>query len=276
MKSALLYLCLTLRVFSSEGADVDFSTQRLPIQVPPEESSFWRSNKGSAIMTTVFGGPVEGGLSYAAGEVSSWIFNRDKVEKNTLIGHVICPKTLVAENSDHKRGLFSIRRLAVQYALEPEVNGLEKLRKRLKSFRVVFSIKAGNVNNIQVADIIPSTAFVDACISGKISINSKIGLARSGRFEMTETGSSAAVEAGFSWIYQPKDLVVASSFVGNTATLDFQQKNDGTFHVGQVPVEISLLVPADVQEAELSIITTVISNKDVVVPAGEAKVKILF
>ncbi|MDP1587080.1 MAG: hypothetical protein Q8M07_05025, partial [Prosthecobacter sp.] len=102
MKSSLLYFCSILCVLPSLGADVDFSTQRLPIQVPPADGDIWSAK---SIAKRAF--PEV----WIYDKVYEYIWKRNETVKDILIGHVLCPKTLVAENSELKRGVFAIRRL---------------------------------------------------------------------------------------------------------------------------------------------------------------------
>ncbi len=260
-------------------ADDDFSTQKFPIKLPTLDGkvSTWAMYGHLFTSKLLWRGAEEDGREFTAKEEK---MKREAeaaaAASGVIIGYVMVPKTLVAENSERELGSYTIRRLALSYAFEPEVGKVTDLMPKLKAFRVSFSIKTGDANRIQIRDILPSTAFVDGSLSGQITATSRVGLNKGGHFVIADGNAAVGAEATFSWVYKPKDLAVASGVVGNEAFIDFQPRKNGEFYVGQVPIELSLLVPKDVNVAEITLGTSLVSDKDTIVPAGVGIIKVLF
>jgi hypothetical protein len=263
-----------------EGADVDFSTQSFPIMVPPESDGIWEQ-----MNTIVVGTAAQAAFSQVnttIGSLATLLWQRlhppakPAPKASVLIGHVLCSRTVVVEDGEQKLRGFSVRRCSLNYALRPEVGGVAAMKDKMKSFCVALNIKAAHANSLEIKDILPSTAFFDASVSGKITVASRIGIAKSGHFATADGDASLGADGSFSWVYQPKEISVASGVAGNEAFIDFLPKKAGEFYVGQVPIELSLLVPNDLQEAEITLITSVTSANGVIVPAGEGKIRVLF
>jgi hypothetical protein len=282
-------LAITLVAYSALplGAQ-DFTPKRLQIALPPPDS--W-ADLSTAALAVAAKDRKKTALAIGAMAISSWtvwlaprLFHADfqtemkkleaaKQSKGAiLIGTAICPGTLVAGSPEGTIGRFQRRHLSVRYAIESEFAGIERLRKNLRSFRIVLQAESDKKNSIEIKDVLPNTTFVNANYGGDVSATAKIGISAKGTFE--EAAGNA--EGTFRWHWQPKNLEIESSAVGNYASVGFHPKTDRTFYVGQIPIELSILTPTDLDHAQLKILNLVESSGGQVLPVGEIVCEVIL
>ena len=157
------------------------------------------------------------------------------------LGALQFPSAVIGERMN---GSDSYWRLPIPISIVPaqSQNTSDLAGRYLESLRLDFTFEGdtGQQARLVFSDVLPKTSFINTSYSA----NARVTASTAGKF-ISAVGIDG--QAGFSWVWQPKDLQVASGAAGKKAFVSFEARSNSEFYVGSLPVELMAIRPNELR-----------------------------
>ena len=252
---------------STKDPDYDFSTITQKLILKRETMDTYIS---AAKKTGVRGAyDVLYGGWYGRAKVYTTILNKSLKEKNEFeLGEISLSKTAVCTSMNVKIGKLEAWHVSFPINIKPRWDTMKDYVDEVSQIRIEMQVltKDGK-SSINVKDILPNTLIVAEKFGGKVSIT----VGADGKWGPAQGDAKAL----FWWNWDPKTTVIDSAATGNQAYVNLYQKADKQWF-GQVPIELSLLVPSSIKEAKIRTTIYVVFNEKINVPLSTVETSLVM